>query len=227
MKYSWMRIFVALVAVLVLADIYMVFFYAPTEKFMGDIQRLMYFHVSSAWVAFISFFVVFICGILYLWKRSDRFDRLALASAEIGVFFTTLVLITGPIWARPVWNTWWTWDPRLTTTLILWFIYVGYLVLRKTSLQDERGKRMAALFGIIGFIDVPIVHLSVTWWRSIHPQVITDRGINMTLEMAITLFFSAFTFLTIYLLLLFFRYRIETARGIIDEGKRKLSLTDG
>lgn len=200
-----------LVAIVLLIDLYFIFFYAPPEKFMGDVQKIMYFHISSAWVGFISFFIVFVMSILYLVKKYEVCDRIAITCAEIGVLFTTFVLLTGPLWARPVWNTWWTWDPRLTTTLILWFIYVGYIFLRKTTGSLSTGKKVAAIFGIVGFLDVPIVHLSVKWWRSIHPSdVVSESGFNMTFEMQITLIISIITFLIIGLFLFSLRYKLES-----------------
>ena len=214
----WLRLIVPFIGLVVLVDFYLIFFYAPPEKYMGDVQRLMYFHIPSAWIAFLAFFIVFIMSILYLIKKDDRFDRLAYCSAELGVLFTTLVLITGPIWARPIWNTWWTWDPRLTTTLILWFIYIGYLVLRSASDGEQVGKKVAAIFGIVGFIDVPIVHLSVKWWRSIHPvDVVSERGMNMTAKMSITLLFSGFTFMILAGLLLYLRLRLENSKAKVKQ----------
>ena len=170
---------------------------------MGEVQRIFYFHVGSAWTAFLAFFFVFLGGVLYLIKKNLFWDYLAAASAEVGVVFTTIVLVTGPIWARPVWNTWWPWgDPRVTTTLVLWLIYVAYLILRSSLGEGEKRARFSAVFGIIGFIDVPIVWLSIRWWRTIHPVVITRTGANLEPEMfqammvsvaAFTVFFVALT----------------------------------
>ena len=157
-------------ALLILLGLYFALVYAPPERTMGDVQRIFYFHVASAWNAFFAFFVVAASSIGYLITRTPRWDHIAHASAEVGVLFTTLTLMGGTLWMRPIWNTWWTWDPRLTTTLILWFIYVGYLLLRSLTEGAERQARYAAIFGIIGFIDVPIVYLSAVWWRTIHPR---------------------------------------------------------
>ncbi|MDI3257978.1 MAG: cytochrome c biogenesis protein CcsA [Kyrpidia sp.] len=196
----------------VLAALYMALIDAPPERFMGDLQRLMYFHVGSAWAAMLAFFMVFVYGAAYLFTRRSAFDRAALASAEVGVFFTTLVLITGPIWARPVWNAWWTWDPRLTTTLILWFIYVAYLLLRGSIADDARRRVAASIFGIVGFLDVPIVHFSVTWWRSIHPNLISGGTINMDPAMTRALMVNGVAFVLLYALLTWLRTRLEAAR---------------
>ncbi len=136
----------------------------------GELQRIFYFHVPSAWIAYLAFAIVFIASIAYLRTGSDRWDLLAGASAEVGVVFCTLVLITGPIWAAPVWGTWWQWDARLTSALVLWLTYVGYLFLRGLSVEPARTGRLAAVVGIVGFVNVPIVHFSVQWWRTLHPS---------------------------------------------------------
>src|SRR5690606_20280403 len=139
--------------------------------------------------------------------------RWAVSAAEIGVLFTTLVLITGPLWARPVWNAWWKWDdPRLTSTLILWLVYIAYLILR-SAIEGPRGKRIAAVFGIIGFVDVPIVHFSVQWWSSFHPQVISSQGVNMTGEMVVTLAYTSIAFMALFVYLLLLRVDVERAKA--------------
>jgi heme exporter protein C len=141
---------------------------APPDAEQGDVQRLMYVHVPAAWLAYLSFTVVFVASIAYLRTKRTRWDRLAAASAEIGVLFTALAILLGSLWGKPVWGTYWTWDPRLTTTAILLLIYVGYLAVRRLPDSPARRARWAAVVGIVGFTDVPIVHLSVTWWRSLH-----------------------------------------------------------
>lgn len=202
-----------LTGILIIIQLYMSFFYAPTEKFMGHIQRIMYFHVPSAFAAFAAFGVVFVGGIMYLYTKNKKWDYLAVSSAEIGVLFTTIVLITGSLWARPVWNAWWVWDdPRLVTSLILWFIYIAYLMIRTSVKGDERHRKFAAIFGIIGFIDVPLVYFSVKWWRTIHPKVIDEQGVHMPPEMAQTLFFSIFAFMVLFVTMLFYRYILELQR---------------
>jgi heme exporter protein C len=199
--------------ILILVQLYMSFFYAPTEKYMGHIQRIMYFHVPSAFVAFAAFGVVFGAGIMYLYTKNKRWDYLAVSSAEIGVLFTTFVLISGSLWARPVWNTWWVWDdPRLVTSLVLWFIYIAYLMIRTSVQGEERHRKFAAIFGIIGFIDVPLVYFSVKWWRTIHPKVIDENGAHMPAEMAQTLFFSMIAFMFLFATLLLYRYVLEIQR---------------
>ena len=128
----------------------------------------MYVHVPAAWLAYFSFFVVFVASVAYLKTRRIRWDRIAAASAEIGVLFTALAIVLGTLWGKPVWGTWWTWDPRLTTTAVLLLIYFGYLAIRRVADNPSRRARWAAVVGIVGFVDVPIVHLSVVWWRSLH-----------------------------------------------------------
>ena len=135
----------------------------------GQLQRIFYVHVPSAWVGYLAFAVVFIASIAYLRTGSRHWDLLAHGSAELGVLFVTLVLITGPIWARPVWGTWWQWDARLTSALVMWLTYVGYLFLRNLTVDPARAGRLGAVVGIVGFINVPIVHFSVQWWRTLHP----------------------------------------------------------
>jgi heme exporter protein C len=167
------RVLAALTCVAVLAALYLVFMVVPTEREMGIVQRIFYFHVSSAWVAYLGFFLVAGASAVYLWNGSPTADRLALAGAEVGVLFCTILLITGPLWARPVWGVWWTWDPRLTMTVILWAIYASYLMLRAFGGEDEAVRRYAAVLGIVGVLDIPIIMVSVRLLRGVHPAVIT------------------------------------------------------
>ena len=199
-----------------------VFIYVPTEVNMGVVQRIFYFHVSSAWLAFAAFGVVFVASILFLWKKLEKWDIAAASSAEIGVVFTTLVLLTGPLWAKPTWNTWWTWDPRLSTTVVLWFIYVSYLMLRAFTLSEEKGARIAAVFGIIGFVDVPVVFMSIRWWRTIHPVVIKSRDIGLAPQMLVTMIISLIAFTFLYIWLFSLRVSVEKARREIKNIKNKL-----
>jgi heme exporter protein C len=156
-------------ALLLAAVAYSIFFVARPIAVQGDAARILYFHVPMAWVAFLAFFIVFGASIAYLRTSNPRWDHLGRASAEVGVVFTTLVLITGAIWGYPIWGTWWSWDPKLTTTLILWFMYLAYLMVRSYA-EPPRGPRYAAVVGIVAFVDVPIVYLSSYWWRTLHPQ---------------------------------------------------------
>jgi heme exporter protein C len=167
------RLLPAATGLAVLAALYIDFVKAPTEREMGDVQRIFYFHVSSAWMMYVGFFLAAGASAVYLWKGSRAADRLAAASAEVGELFCTLVLVTGPIWARPIWGVWWTWDPRLTMTVILWAIYASYLMLRAFGGEDDAIRRYAAVLGIVGVLDIPIIMVSVRLLRGIHPAVIT------------------------------------------------------
>ena len=205
---------VVLGGMMMLADLYLIFRVAPTDAILGDIQRVFYFHVPIAVMSFLAFFVVFLASIAYLVKRNPKWDRLAQASAEVGVVFVTLALITGVIWARPIWGVWWTWEPRLTTTLILWLIYVAYLMVRAYSSNPSQGARYSAVVGIVGFVDVPIVYYSVIWWRSIHPSpVVGPLAQANALEgtMALVLLFSFITFLILFVYLVAQRMALREA----------------
>ncbi len=223
----WTKILVYATSLMMLINLYNIFIFVPNEASMGIIQRIFYFHVPSAFIAFLAFGVTFVYSILFLAKRKMWHDRVAYCSAEIGVVFTTIVLITGPIWARPVWNTWWTWDARLTSTLVLWFIYVGYMMLRAYTGEEQRGARFAAVFAIVGFVDVPIVYLANRLWRTLHPQPVmmggADSGLHPT--MLKVFLFSLATFLGLYLFLLFYRLRLERASLELDEIKRELAYS--
>jgi heme exporter protein C len=190
-----------------LIAIYTIFMYAEIEKTMGVVQKIFYMHVPSAWVAFLAFFVTFVFSILFLFKRKRIFDTFAYVSAEIGVVFTLIVLTTGPIWAKSSWNTWWAWEPRLTTTLILFFLFMAYLMVRQMDGPWDKKARLSAVFGIIGFADVPIVFFAIRWWQSkFHPIVFGDGpsqeggGISSTMLVALLVTIAAFTFLYAYLL---------------------------
>jgi len=219
-----MRRVVYTAMVLVLVGLYMTFVYAPTERVMGDTQRIMYFHVASAWNAFLAFFVVFAASILYLVRAERQWDQLAASSAEIGVMFTTIALISGSTWARGYWGTWWNWEPRLTTTLILWFIYVAYVLIRYATEEEDRRARLSAVFGIVGFIDVPVVYMSVNWWRGLHPNVVRADKIDMVPEMIYTLVVAVVGFTVLYLALMALRVRMEKAREDVEIVKLRVEL---
>ena len=202
-------IFAGVSALLIPVAIGMVFFYAPLEKTMGSVQKIFYFHLPLAFSAFLSFFVAFIAGIMYLRTRRQIWDARLAASVEIGVVLTTLVLITGSLWGKPIWNTYWTWDPRLTTSLILWFIFASCLILR--SAVEEEGKRAtySAVMAIVGFVDVPIVFLSARLWRSIHPTVIRSDSVGLESSMLITLLACMVAMLTFWIGLYKFRVSLQ------------------
>lgn len=203
-----MRAFLlALLYPAMLLALYCAFIFAPREKEMGEVQRIFYFHLSAAWLCMLAFLILFVFSIVYLATGKRKYDVWASSSAEIGVIFATLVLITGPLWAKPVWNTWWTWDPRLTTFLILWLIYVSYLLLRSNMAESDKKYKISAVFGIIGFIDVPIVFMSIRWWRTIHPVVITSSSMNLDPAMKTALFVALAAFTLFFVVLLDLRVR--------------------
>jgi heme exporter protein C len=187
-----------------LVALYMVFIYAPVEKTMGIVQKIFYFHVPAAWIAFLSFFFVFLFSLFYLIRREKKWDDCAVSAAEIGFLFCSLVLITGPIWAKPVWGIWWTWDVRLTLTLVLWLIYAGYLMLRFYVTDAEKKATFSAVIGIIGFFDVPLVFLSIRWWRVQHPRPVfaggSESGLDPAMAHAFIACLVAFLILFVYLL---------------------------
>lgn len=186
-----------------------IFLYAPSDALQGPEQRIFYLHVSSAIAAFASFAVVLVGGILYLRNDSIAADRWARSGALVGVVFTTVTLVMGMLWARPVWNTWWTWDARLTSTLVLWIIYAGYLLVRQLAEPGRQAARIGAVVGIFGFIDVPIVYFSVSWWRTLHPGSVIARN-ALPPEMLATFLFTMLCTLTLAAVMIAIRYRIET-----------------
>jgi heme exporter protein C len=191
---------------------------APREATMGEIQRIFYYHVPSAWTSFLCFFANFIASIVYLARRNLKADAFAVSTAEVGVVFCTVVLVTGPLWARPVWGIWWTWDARLTTTLVLWLIYVSYLILRRYS-TGQATPTLAAALAIFGFIDVPIVYMSIRWWRTQHPQPVIAGGQGSGLDprMWHAVLWNWAAFMAFAALLIWVRYRLERARQELDE----------
>lgn len=213
---------------LMIYNLYNIFIFVPTEKTMGIVQRIFYFHVPTAIVSFLAFFVVAGYSIAFLAKRKSWYDRVAYASAEIGVLLATAVLITGMLWAKPAWNTYWSWDPRLTTMLILWFIYVAYLMVRDFVGDDQRGARFAAVFAIVGALDIPIVYMSIRWWRTIHPQpvIMGGEGSGLHPDMLYTLMVSMVTFFVLYIYLFAARLRLERTREVVKEITKQLSLRE-
>jgi heme exporter protein C len=212
---------------LIMAALIAALLLVPREKTMGDIQRIFYFHMPSAWIALgPAFTVVFALSIAYLVTGKLAYDRWAAASAEIGVVFTTITLVTGPLWAKPVWGVYWTWEPRLTTTLVLWFIYVGYLLLRSIAGEGARRARLAAVYGIVGWIDVPIVFLSIWWWRTIHPRLLSGSGFAMDSRMVAGLMVSLAAFTLFYIYLLVLRARSLTMEAEITGLRARMRRRD-
>jgi heme exporter protein C len=206
----------------------MVFLYAPMEVVMGQVQRVFYYHVASAWVGMLGFLVAAIAGIGYLRTGKRNWDNISLASVEISVVFLVVAIITGSIWARPIWNTWWTWDPRLTTTTIMVLIYAAYLMLRSGIEDPDRRARFGAVYAIVGFVSVPLTFLSIRIFRTIHPVVIgsgdpgAEGSFDMTTRMLHTFFFSLIVFSIIFIDLLWHRTRLGGLADKVEQLKLKL-----
>ena len=214
MKPSWLT--TAAAAALIGLAGYAALFMAPTERTMGLIQRIFYFHVPSAWTGFVAFFLVFVSSIAYLFRRRPQWDWLAVSAAEVGVACFTVVLVTGPIWAKPVWGIWWTWDARLTSTFVLWVMYVSYLLLRTLVGDSERRAMVSAVFSIFAFLDVPLVYLSIWFWRTQHPQpVIGGGGLDKRMWPVFLICWAAL--LALMVLLVRQRYRLEALRHEVHE----------
>ncbi|MGQ9468165.1 MAG: cytochrome c biogenesis protein [Anaerolineae bacterium] len=196
-------------AMAILTALGMVFLYAPREATMGDVQRIFYFHVSSAWVGFFAFFVTFLAGILYLIRGERRWDILALSSVEVGLTFITMAVVTGSLWARPVWGTYWTWEPRLTISAVQLLIYIAYGMLRRAVEGPERQARFAAVYGIVAFVTVPLSWFAIRWWRTIHPEILSGGDMALTPKMVQTLLVSLAAFTLLYATLLRQRIRLE------------------
>ncbi|HVN64895.1 MAG TPA: cytochrome c biogenesis protein CcsA [Candidatus Binataceae bacterium] len=213
--------------ILMTAALYMVFEYVPTEAEQGIVQRIFYFHVPCAWVAFAAFGLVAIAGVLYLWLDDQIWDDLGYAAAESGMVFCTLVLVTGSLWAKPIWGTWWTWDSRLTTTFILWLLYGGYLMLRASAADSPQVARFAAVIGIVAALDVPVVIVSVRLWRTIHPAVLVTKQGGHGLEdprMVATLLVSIAAFTILFAWILMLRFAQLRARARLCELTREIAL---
>jgi heme exporter protein C len=202
---------------LLLLTTYAIFFVAGPISGEGDAGRIVYFHVPMAWIAFLAFFVVLVASIAYLRTRNPKWDHLGRASAEVGLVFTTLVLITGSIWGYPIWGTWWSWDPKLTTTLILWFMYLAYLMVRSYA-EPPRGPNYAAIVGIVAFVDVPIVYMSSYWWRTLHPPPaigpLAEQQPSATIVWILLLSMVAFT--VFYAFLVRVRTEIEATEASLE-----------
>jgi heme exporter protein C len=212
---------------LMITALFMVFVWVPTEADQGIVQRIFYFHVACAWVAFAAFGLVAICGILYLWLGQQVFDDLGYAAAETGMVFCTLVLITGSLWAKPIWGAWWTWDSRLTTTFILWLLYGGYLMLRAMGDDTPQIARFGAVIGIVAAADVPVIIVSVRLWRTIHPAVLITRQGGHGLEdprMVATLLVSLAAFTVLFLWLMMVRVALLRSGARLRDLARAIAL---
>jgi heme exporter protein C len=195
--------------------LYMAFLGAPREKTMGDLQRIFYFHVPAGMTGLTAFAVNFVACVMFLIKKDRWWDNLALSAAEIGVMFVSIVLVTGPIWAKPVWFVWWTWSPRLTSSLILWMLYVAYLLVRNYVPDPDRRAMMSAVFGIVAFVDAPIVWFSIRWWRDIHPSPMLETGgLSPAMRPALWTCWAAFQIL--FICLIRRRFYLESARNDVE-----------
>lgn len=230
---GWVRRFgeLALLGVTTLGmmlTIWAAFIYAPTELVEGPVQRIFYVHVPLAWISYLAFFFVLIGSVVYLWRRDERWDIFARVNAEIGVVFTTLVLISGSLWGRAFWGAWWVWDERLTTSLLMWFIYVGYLALRSYTGRTAQGARAAAVVGILGFVVTPINYMSVKWWRTLHPDQVLPLGGTPQLpaSMITALMISLVAFTLLYALLAIEVYKLEWAQAEAERLRIQVELSE-
>jgi heme exporter protein C len=225
---DWPGIVLAgLSCVTVLVALGMVFLYAPREATMGDVQRIFYFHVASAWVGFFAFFVTFLAGIGYLTRGERRWDIVAVSSVEIGLSFITMTVVTGSLWARPTWGTYWTWEPRLSISVVQLLIYVSYVMLRAAIESRERQARFAAVYGIVAFVTVPLSWFAIRWWRTIHPDLLTSGGgMALTSPMVHTLLFSIAAFTLLYLTLMRQRMRLEWAADAVRYLRTRIDQRD-
>lgn len=217
---GWLDGLWAISALAMAVALFVVFVVAPREAVMGDLQRIFYFHVSSAWVGYLALLVGFVGSLLFLLRQQLCWDRLALCSVEIGLVFMTGAILTGSIWAKASWGVWWTWEPRLTTSAVLWTIYASYLTLRRAL--DDRGRRarVAAVYSVLGFISVPINFMAIRWWRTVHPLVFEGGSSNLSPAMLATLIFSVVTFTLLFAALLSYRLRLEHLSARIQQLKR-------
>ncbi len=227
----WLDVLGLATMAFMIAGLYMAFLYAPTEVNMGLVYRIFFFHLGSVAAGFVAILVVLVAGVAYLRTGARSWDRVAEASAELGVVFSTIVLISGSIWARPIWGVWWTWDPRLTSYLILWLIYIAYLMLRASARDDPRVARFSAVFGIVGALDVPIVIMSARLWRGISPVLFQETAqgftFGLTPAMVQTLVVCITAFLLLFFTLLAHRVRLEALRDELVEVRRALSAQEG
>jgi heme exporter protein C len=224
---SQFRLDVVLGVVLILSmslALYMAFIEAPREKTMGDLQRIFYFHVPAAITGLLAFAINFVASLMYIIRKNRRWDNLALSAAEIGVMFMAMVLVTGPIWAKPAWFIWWTWSPRLTSSLILCLLYIAYLLIRNYIEDPERKATVSAVFGIVAFIDAPLVWFSIRWWRDHHPAPMLETGgLSPAMRPAFLICLAAFQVLLIYLLRR--RFYLQSMRDEMERLERQADTT--
>ncbi|MEN8172098.1 MAG: cytochrome c biogenesis protein CcsA [Chloroflexota bacterium] len=221
-KPRFLSVLDSITGILFVIATYMVFFYAPVEAVMGKVQKVFYFHVAAAWVGMLGFMVAAIVGGIYLFKNDRKWDIVGLAAVEISLVFFFIAIVAGSIWARPIWNTWWTWDPRLTTASIVELIYAAYLMLRQGIEDPDRRARFGAVYALLGFLSVPMTFISIRLLRTIHPTVVgggdpgAEGSFSMTTPMKQTFFFSLFTFSVLFADLLWHRVRMGKLAAKIE-----------
>tara|TARA_Y100000588_G_C14220478_1_gene910747 strand:+ start:547 stop:1164 length:618 start_codon:yes stop_codon:yes gene_type:complete len=200
--------------------------WAPTEITLGDSQRIFYIHIPLAWLGMLSVIILAVLSIAYLITRNIKWDNLAYSTAELGFILITLVLVTGMIWSKAEWTVWWTWDPKLTTTVILWFIYLSYIMLRTYGPSDLRGASYGAVLGIIGAIDVPMIYMAANWWSSAHPELnigpLSNESSSVNSEMMMTLLVSLIAYTMLYIIILNEKYVVQKGTNLIDETYKKI-----
>ena len=218
--------FISLSSVLMVGSLYMSLIWAPTEITLGDSQRIFYIHIPLAWLGMLSVIILAVFSIAYLITRNIKWDNLAYSTAELGFILITLVLVTGMIWSKAEWTVWWTWDPKLTTTVILWFIYLAYIMLRKYGPSDLRGASYGAVLGSIGAIDVPMIYMAANWWSSAHPELnigpLSDQSSSVNSEMMMTLLVSLIAYTMLYIIILNEKYVVQKGTHLIDETYKKI-----
>ena len=218
-RISWLDGLFWLTAVALLVDIYLIFKWVPTEAVQGPVQRIFYLHVPAAWIAYLAFFLVFLFSIFHLRTGKARWDHYAYSAAELGVVFTSANIVTGIIWAKPIFGVWWTWDARLTTTALLWLIYVGYLMVGAYSISPGKASRLRAVVGILGLAVVPINYLSVSLWDTVHVERIIGGGedSHLSSEMWFTLMFSVATFTLLFAFLMVLSVMLRESEATVEE----------
>jgi heme exporter protein C len=215
-------VILGLTVILTLISIYLALIYTPSHETMGDIQRIFYFHVSSAWVSYLAFGVTFVAGLLYLKSRDLKWDTIAFSSAEIGIIFCTLGIITGSLWAKPVWDVFWRWeDIKLFITLVLWLVFIAYLALRANAKSRTSKANLSAVFGIIGFICIPLSFGANRIWQQYHPTILASQEGSLQASMAFALIVAVFAFTFLYIYLLFVKVDVERMKETIDEIKQQ------
>lgn len=215
-------VILGLTVILTIISIYLALIYTPSHETMGDIQRIFYFHVSSAWVSYLAFGVTFVAGLLYLKSRDLKWDTIAFSSAEIGIIFCTLGIITGSLWAKPVWDVFWRWeDIKLFITLVLWLVFIAYLALRANAKSRTSKANLSAVFGIIGFICIPLSFGANRIWQQYHPTILASQEGSLQASMAFALIVAVFAFTFLYIYLLLVKVDVERMKETIDEIKQQ------